>query len=109
VIEIKMMTDNVQGVIESALNAGASTIGNLTFDVKDKASYIAEARAEAIKKAKEEAQKIAQDLNVGLGNPLNYSDANYGVLDYKVVESVSGLETGKNEITVNVYITYSIK
>ncbi|HOI60191.1 MAG TPA: SIMPL domain-containing protein [Candidatus Pacearchaeota archaeon] len=107
VIEIKMAKDKVQGVVESAINAGANTIGELVFDVKDKANYIEEAKAEAIEKARNEAQKIAQNLNVGLGNPLNYSDNLYG--DYRISKSLSNFEEGKNEITVNVYITYSIK
>jgi len=109
-IEIKMPTDKIQAVIQSALDSGASTVSNLSFDIKDKESYIADARTQAINKAKEEAQKIAQELNVGLGNPLNYSDSNYGaVYDYKYAESARGFEVGQNEITVSVYITYSIK
>lgn len=106
VVEIKMVKDKVQGVIESALNAGANTVGELVFDIKDKAGYIEEARAEAVKKAKDEAQKIAQNLNVQLGSPLNYSDSYYGE-DRMIVGS--NFEAGKNEITVNAYITYSIK
>jgi len=99
VIQIKMPIDKIQKVIESALNAGASTLSSIIFDIRDKEVIIAEAREKVIVKAREEAQNIAKELSAKLGNPLNYSD------NYNIEES----DAEKNEITVNASVTYSIK
>jgi len=109
IIEIKMGIDKIESIIQSALDAGASTVSGLTFDLSDKESYVAQAREKAVEKANEKAQNIAQGLNVTLGKPVNYSDSDYGAI-YSVKESlISEIETGQSELTVNVYITYSIK
>ncbi|MDD4661686.1 MAG: SIMPL domain-containing protein [Candidatus Pacebacteria bacterium] len=108
VIQIKMPIEKVESVIASALDASATTISDLTFSVKDRDGYVEIARAEAILKAKEKAQKIANDLNVKLSNLISYSDNDYTPV-YSESISSSLESTGLNEITVNAYVTYSIK
>ncbi|MDD4358224.1 MAG: SIMPL domain-containing protein [Candidatus Pacebacteria bacterium] len=110
VIEIKMDVDNIESIISSALNAGANTVSDLTFEVGNKDAYVKEARDLAIKKAGEKAESIAQGLNLSLGSPVSYSDNDYGIIyGVKTMEAGEPIAAGQNAITVNVYVTYSIK
>jgi len=111
VIQIKMPVEKVEVVIKTALEASATTISDLKFEVKDRESCIESARLDAVNKAREKAEKIAQSLNVKLSNPINYSDNDYDLIyggggagSLAITDAIS-----KNEITINTYITYSIK
>lgn len=111
VIQIKMPVEKVEVVIKTALEASATTISDLKFEVKDRESYVESARVDAVNKAREKAESIAQSLNVKLSNPVNYSDNDYdsiygggGAGSLAITDVIS-----KNEITINTYITYSIK
>lgn len=63
--------DLVSQVIAAATEAGANEIQNTRFEVEDPASYRAEARKKAIENAREEAQKLADDLGIKLGKVVN--------------------------------------
>lgn len=111
VIQIKMPVEKVEVVIKTALEASATTISDLKFEVKDRESYVESARVDAVNKAREKAESIAQSLNVKLSNPVNYSDNDYDLIyggggagSLAITDAIS-----KNEITINTYITYSIK
>jgi uncharacterized protein YggE len=71
-------TELVPLIIEEATQAGANQINNTRFVVDNPAIYREEARAKAIKNAKDQAEKIAKSLGIKLGKVTN------------VVESISG-------------------
>ncbi len=102
---------------------GASNMSGLEFALDDKAKYIAQARSEAIAKAKENAKQMAKDLGVKLGDLIYFNETgNYPGPYYaegmggdmksmsaSVVPQVAQLPTGENKITSQVTITYEIK
>ncbi len=63
--------DQVSQVIAAATEAGANEIQNTRFEVEDPAAHRSEARTKAIENAKEEAQKMADDLGIKLGKVVN--------------------------------------
>jgi uncharacterized protein YggE len=90
------------------------------FTIEDMSEAKAEARSEAIKEAKAKAQKTAKELGVTLGkitafsdNPLPHQpyqpymayDRGRGFAD----KAVPTMETGEQEVSVAVSITYEIK
>lgn len=71
-ITIKVRTVSmVTKVIEEVTKAGANQIQGARFDVNSPESYREQARNLAIKNAKEQAQKIAQNLGLHLGKVVN--------------------------------------
>lgn len=95
-----------------------SNISGLEFSVDDEDKYIAEAREQAIKKAKEQAKVISKQLGVNLGKVMyinetgNYMPNYYGG-DMRMEASYSpmkvSLPEGESKITSSVTITYEIK
>ena len=61
-------------ILEQATDAGANQAGNLQFTVDDDEAVKEEARAQAIEKAKEQAEKIADDLGVDLVRIINFNE-----------------------------------
>jgi uncharacterized protein len=58
-------------VIEEATKAGANQVQGTNFVVENPQKYREEARSKAIANAKEQAQKLAKDLNIKLGKVVN--------------------------------------
>lgn len=71
-------TDLVPRIIEESTKAGANQINNTRFVVDNPAKYREVAREKAINNAKEQAQKLANQLGIKLGRVVN------------VVESLNG-------------------
>lgn len=106
-------------VIDGVTSAGVSDVSSLSFTIDDQDDLIAEARGEAIKKAKAKAKVLAKDLDVDLVRIVSFTDNNGGrqPVMYKAMDSMSlqsaesapSLPTGENKITSNVTITYEVR
>jgi hypothetical protein len=112
----------VSGVLDVAMTAGASEVGEVRFAVENPKKYTADAREDAFKAARAKAEKIAGLTGVKLGKPITISEAepgNYGYLAQAntaierslgdVTETGAALERGEVKITHTVYITYEIE
>lgn len=116
-VKIREM-EKIGSIIESATAAGANQIGDLQFTIDNQDELKEQARAAAIKKAKDKAKKIASALGVKLVRITHFSES--GVLPYYArydvaealgtggVKEVLDIETGENKISVTVSITYEI-
>ncbi len=103
--------------IAGAIKLGANKVSNLTFLVSNEEDLKFEARDKAVRKAKKEAQKIADSLDVRLGRILNFSESGY-FYPVRMSDSVSFLEKesipdvpispGENRITSSVNINFEI-
>lgn len=96
-------------VLQSSLDAGANTVSDLTFVIDDSESYIAEARQMAIENAEIKAQEIASQLGVELGDIESYSESSYGVMRAAGGGESISIDAGTSEVSVSVYLTYSLK
>jgi hypothetical protein len=121
-ISIKVRDFSKAGeVIQKTTSAGANLVGNLSFTIDDTETYRAQARLEAIKKAKEKAEKLAEEAGIKLGKIINVYENNYypkyvsdqavglggaGEIEMTIAPSI---QPGEEEITVNVNLVYRIK
>ena len=101
---------------------GATYVSGLSFDIDDREALVEQARAEAIKDAKEKAKMLSKELGVRLvrvvsfydnsgGGPMPYySEAGMGG-DMMTRSSVqaANIPTGENKIKIVVTINYEIR
>jgi len=107
-------------LLDAAVKAGANNITNIQFDVADKTKALSQARAEAVKAAKAQADELAASAGVQLGNiqSIQYSDATPGPIMYAkgiggggaaAADMAVPINPGQMDITANVLLSYEIK
>ncbi len=110
-------------IIGALAPMGINKVSQISFGIDDPEIYRAQARAEAIEKAKAKAQVMAQQLGVSLGHLVSISeyaqDNGYqpmasmakGMGGYAPESApiAPSIEAGSQEIVVNANITYEIK
>jgi hypothetical protein len=116
--------DKIGDVIAKTTEKGANQVGNINFTIDDEYELKNQARELAIQKAKEKADIIAQQTGMKLGDIKGvYESADAPVMMYDYTNArkemaVSGaageiasptIQTGQNEIKVDVTLTYEIK
>ncbi len=106
-------------VLDAAVNAGATTVGGVTFTVENPKKFNVELREQAIKAAYTKAKQMADLTGVKLLKPLTiteaepggwyqyYAQANVMTSAYRDGGAAEpSLEAGEFKITHTVYITY---
>ena len=111
-------TSKLSLILAMAGQNGITNISGPTFTIDDTSNLKAEARSEAIEQAKVKATAIAASLGLKIEkivgysewSPTNYSDYGYGLGGALKSESavMPTIETGTNEVTLNVTITYKL-
>ena len=106
-------------VLDTAVRNGANSINGINFDVSDKtkAQAVADARKLAVDSAHTQAQALADDAGVNLGDLLTISSSTSGnpvpMMDtkgsYAANASQVPISAGQIVISVDVSITYGIK
>ena len=109
--------EKIGQIIQSATNAGANQVGNLSFTIDNEDEFKKQAREEAINKAKAKAKELANQLGVDLIRIIGFYESGEPVYydNYSMKEAVGiggggipQIETGENKISVSVSITYEI-
>ncbi len=110
--------DKIGQIIESATDAGANQVGNLSFTIDKEDEFKKQAREEAINKAKVKAKELADQLGVNLVRIVSFNENGQAPVYYdnysmKEASGIGGagapqIETGENKIEVSVSITYEI-
>lgn len=111
--------DRANAVIDAATSAGATNVGGITFDVNDKTKAQNEARTLAVADAKSKAENAARIAGFKLGRVIDYSE-NFGGVRPPIMMAAKAdvglgageatqVETGTNEITVTVTLSYQIQ
>jgi len=111
--------DHANAVIDAATASGANQIGGITFDVDDKTAAQNQAREKAVADAKSKAENAARIAGFSLGKIINYSeDFGNAVRPIPMLAKAdmaggggvpTQVETGINEITVTVTLSYQIQ
>lgn len=123
-ISVKVRKIDIAGdLITKVGSAGVSNISGVEFAVDDREKFVTKAREEAIQKAKDQAEVLAEQLGVRLGKILYYNDnmGSYPMPYYAegamakdvsmsaVAPMKADLPAGETKITSNISITYEIK
>lgn len=120
-LEVKLREGDLEkigSVLSQAAELGANQVGSLNFTFDDPEKLKAEARTKAIKNAKEKAEVLSKDLGVKLVRIIDFSESADVPQPPYYAERALGIgggggtpeiETGQNEITATVTITYEIQ
>ena len=86
-------------IVDAAVDAGATRIQGVEFDLSDatKASLKKQALAEASKDAREKAEAIASGLNAELGKIVSVSDSSYDYTPYPYLRTAMEGDMAKAE------------
>lgn len=107
-------------LLDAAVGAGANNINSIQFDVADKTQALSQARAEAVKTAKAQADELAAAAGVNLGaiQSIQYFDASpspvfqgkgMGGGGAASADVAVPINPGQMQITVTVTLAYEIK
>ncbi|MDP1624778.1 MAG: SIMPL domain-containing protein [bacterium] len=122
-VEVKVRDLEKAGTLLSGIGEyGATNVSGLNFTVDAQDELTRDARADAIKDAREQAKVLADSLGVRLGRivsfnesspyypyPMYARDAVYGMGGMEQSAKAPSLPAGENKIISNVTITYEIK
>jgi len=110
--------DNANTIRTGLTDIGVMNMSGPNFSIDDEEGYKDEARALAIKEAREKARILAKDLGVSLDRIVSFSEnngGNYPMYEAKAMSldtsagSAPVLPKGENKVTSNVTITYEIR
>ena len=107
-------------ILEKAAGLGANQVGSLNFTIDDPEKSKDEARQKAIENAKKKAGDLTNTLGVKLGKVVGfseYSGGEPGPISYGSTMDGRGgaggpapeIQTGQNEVIINVDLTYEVK
>ncbi len=117
-IKIRDLT-KIGAIIQGATDKGANEVSNLQFTIDEQDAIKAQARKEAIDKAKTKAKELAKELGIRLIKISSFNESGstpyYYSYDTKSAAPVgmggaeeASIQTGENKIEVTVSITYEI-
>ncbi len=108
-------------IIDAGLNAGANSVGGLSFGIEDTAELEAQARTSAIEDARARAQQLAEAIGVQLGEPIvvveGVSSDYYPFypVERAAMEGLGGgggapaISPGQQTVSLQVTVTFSTK
>ena len=121
-VEVKIRTlDDAGKILAGLSDNGATNLSGLTFSVDKPDTVKAQARQEAITKAKEKANELAKELGVKLVRIVSFNEGGvYPIYNYapKAMDMAmsagaapesANIPIGENKYTSNVTITYEIR
>jgi len=111
--------DKSGSLLDKAAQAGGDdvVVRNVSFDIDDTSDLVASARADAVKRARNQAEQLATAAGVQLGDVLTISESSQDVgpfmaapeaADARAATSVP-IQTGSQELTVQVSVVFSIR
>lgn len=116
--------DKAGDVLARATDLGANSVNGPQFTIDDPTALRAQAREQAIKQAKDKARVISDQVGVGLGRIIGFTEGmTGGPVNYYTTDAVGlgmggaspkmapapAIEAGSQEITVSVSISYEIR
>jgi hypothetical protein len=105
--------DKLTLILGAAIEAGANTVNSVSFSIDDPSELQAQARQEAVNKAKAKAEELASLNEVGLGEVVKVSEVVDQAVFFATEQAVGlggggGIVPGKVDVTVRLQITYAI-
>lgn len=119
-IQVKVREiDNTGKFVSELTQFGINSMSGISFTIDDEDALYADARTQAIQKADEKIQKLAQDLGVKVGKVISFNEENpnmyYGAQAYGgdammvKAEMAPQIPQGENKYAVRVHVTYELK
>lgn len=120
---VQVISDDVEAVgriIDAALAAGANRVAGLSFEIRDAEPHRLEALREAVRKARGEAEVMAESLGMRLGDPIEvqggaeippirpFQQARAEFAMMADAAATTPVEAGLQTVTANVSIRYRL-
>ena len=106
-------TEQIAGIIEAVVQAGANNIYGVNFSVADPAPMMSEARSKAVADARTKAEALAQAAGVKLGRIVSISETPFGFPQPVFADARAGgaapIETGELQVTTQVQVVFAIE
>lgn len=111
--------DMTSQVIEAGLNAGANSVGGLSFGIEDTDALEAQARTSALDDARAKASQLAEAMGVQLGDAIIVSEVVGGYLPPVMYDAAAAergvgggagappISPGQQSVSVTVYVTFA--
>ena len=110
----------VPAIIAGLTSLGVNQIGGISFSIDDPEKVLAEARADALKKAQAKANQMASETGARIGNvlsvaenqnqPIQYLNERSGAMGVAASSAPApAIEPGTQEIKVNISVVYSLE
>jgi uncharacterized protein YggE len=106
-------------MLDKVIAAGVNTVNSIQFDVADKAEALKKARAEAVKDAQDQAKQLADAAGLKLGDvhSVGFSESAMPVYDFgkgggggaAEAATTVPIQPGQLTITASVNMSYDIK
>jgi hypothetical protein len=111
--------DKAGGLLDKAAQAGGDdvVVRGVSFDIDNTSDLVATARADAVKRARNQAEQLAAAAGVQLGDVITISESSQDVgpvlaaplaAEERSVSSVP-IQSGSQELTVQVSVVFSIR
>ena len=109
--------DNIGGVLDAAIEAGANDIGNVRFSLENPAAVESEARAIAVADARAKAEELAALIDVSVGEATEISEIighgggffSNSFSDMAMADSAGAFSTGELTLAMQLQITYKLQ
>ncbi|HXF43955.1 MAG TPA: SIMPL domain-containing protein [Candidatus Paceibacterota bacterium] len=109
----------IGGILSGVVQKGANSVSGVSFSLDDPTAVQAEARAKAIEKAKAKAAELARAGGFRIGRLVSINDGGFYYPVYERAFGMGGdgatklpvptIESGSQEIVVNVSLVYEIR
>jgi uncharacterized protein YggE len=109
-------------ILDKVTSSGANVVNDLQFSIDNPEQFKNQARADAIKQAKTNAQNLAKESGISLGKIINvYEGYNYSPVAYSKNSLAMGagvsdtaapspvIQPGQQEIDVTINLTYQVR
>ena len=85
-------------IIGTAISNGATSVGDINYDISEKAAYIDKARIDAFSRAKDDAEKSALAAGLKLGAPqtITLGDASIGAIEVRSSDGEADVPAARN-------------
>lgn len=113
--------DKTNQIIDAVTRSGANMVSGVTFEVSDKTKAVNEAREEAVKEAKQNAENAAKVAGFTLGKLINYNEwmpqdgpigLAKGAAEVSTQEDqapTTNVQPGTTQVKINVTLSYEIR
>ena len=109
--------DNIGGVLDAAIEAGANDIGSVRFSLENPAAVESEARAMAVADARAKAEELAALIGVSVGEVTEISEIighgggffSNSFSDMAMAESAGAFSIGELTLAMQLQITYKLQ
>ena len=114
IVEVRVRNlQNLGDILDSAVNAGANVIHNISFEISDQTELVNQAREAAMQDARQKAEQLAALVNAQLAEVISITESDrtpfpLGRADLPVAEAAVPVEPGTQFVQLDVQVSWRL-